>query len=60
MNCIITITEVNPVNASDDTEYYRRRVELPDVQTTIRAIDTALNVKPRKPRSDRGTSRKAE
>jgi hypothetical protein len=51
---LISITEVT---GNETTEHYRRRVEVPDIQTTIRAIDSALNVKVRKPRRDKGTSR---
>ncbi len=61
MPYIVSITEIeNPdpdCEPVPPVEHYRRRVDLPDVATTIRAIDAALSVKPRKPRSDAGSKR---
>lgn len=66
MTYLIKITSVSDANegtlASEPgpTTHYLRRVEIPDVQFAIKSIDSALNVKPRKPRSDAGKSRTQE
>lgn len=59
MPYIITITGADYFGLPQpkEVEHYKRRVDIDDLQTTIRAIDAALNVKARKPRRDKGTTR---
>ncbi len=61
MILIVTITQIDPPSGERDTsaiEHYRRRVEMPEVQTVIDRLDAALKVKARKTRSDAGQNRK--
>ena len=64
---IVTITEVTPtqqhpdcVPVAQEVEHYRRRVDTDNIAHVIRSLDAALNVPVRKPRRDKGTTRKTE
>ena len=59
---IVTITELvpHPSGNPDAIEHYRRRVDTDNIAHVIRSLDQALNVPVRKPRRDKGTTRKTE
>lgn len=48
---ILTITEAAPAPDTAPIEFYRRRIELPDIDAVLGRVDAALKFKQRKRRA---------